>query len=1597
MYFTSHRLISVLRQPVEKILLVVFVTQAICLSAYSNDVRDYNQDLEKVNLKAKQAREDEDFVRLDALANERMSLLRDAASSGDLEGQIRPWVEGFKALAAVDGVSASTGFLVDGVEETPGLVDQCRYADAIEVLLKSLEGFETDDSPMLGEVVVRIFEVVQQAKGILQGASDPNSDAYLMSDEQLLDLIRQAEARDPCAAVCTSMRHFLVPSDPNEAFLTADVRKTFTERQQDLLKMSHPLVEVNAELDERALNWPVLKLHAPSEFVKADSLSVLLKDLENTLPLVLDAPFESQAGTDSQAVALTGDGPLGPPSYRVPGVIEDLVDESGELIQLLYGRVFLMQRVDLQGRRRPAFVYLDTSVTPPVWKKNFLAVLTFEPAEKNMNESEDARALNELLKGYVPVEQLEMLDGVFRVYDYPLEETKKFLEKRMHILRVKDCYRILDTKFNPSRNDPAFLGKQLSYEKGALATSPALMRRALANYKKLDKTSHALSDFFQRGEGDSTATMGSAPPFRAVILAGDDDGSESAPKWFSGSEGDETQVLNTTKGIPLVLHIPDNPSEAYLELQQPGAHVFFPLSFEAVPGEVYASCKLAQKLFDDLKRAGYSQQNATELIKKMWAGKLPLSKLPKQVKNFYFEKNSGNQSLDPNSGDEQKLPDWMKPFIPPQELLAGFGFRYIRDGRGNLILHKNLVTGESIGDVGETTDTLMSGNTEANALKGNAYAIRTSDGLRDIRMPQMYGWKDYLDIKTNVIDVHLAKVASLHPCLASVETVAQQSLNPLINPSERPPEWVGQGEDVEEAKQVAAGANSSGDTFIVDTSTATEVLFFGDRYVFIDRSSETKTLTDYGIVPYTEYREAFVQPHAFTTIERLKSIIGEKATPTLVKALNKLCHVYAQVWVPVSSTGSPGFCPRHPEVGLIDTSIPQTVKCPKCRELVQKRQLTTREVETPNASQMDYASAWLGDFGAIASGDISRGFDSDRGLVTYFTPPANGATGQKTIDRSPKQVVASLYSQSYGSFNTSMGNLGGAFGQAGSDVINQTEVIAGISLNSARFYVAHGNYHNAILNYNDALDVLHQGLPFAPRKYRSKLRDIALLEQVPDPDRANRFVNQLRNAISQEVSGLTIQLELAGVLKRAGLDASADRIWSHVNNTAEFYVKPLLELAEKFFQSYGMQVESSLRTSVERIEKVFRVANAAVRKFDVNKSYLPLAVETNYSVAELKSHLGTVAELGKIIPRSRTEDQEKELDVAEASLRGLYSQLSFADWIRVQNVYSERGGLLAKERLAINFLQQTPFFHSSQKGFAHLSVSELFGKAKTAYPSFIKQKEEWTASDESGACLIYLMGAYWVDRGELSSGRKAFADASRVFKMYSEASSDPASKLLAKLNSFWCIICMESVNGVHDGIREMRMDFSEGLIGQFFAWSRQWFAAGLPGDHATQQRNIMTAVLNRVTSKQFRFERPRWFFADYESDLAGPIPDPFLLKFFEERPLDDIERDVKARLEAEKEIGKLEKEKENIPNLTKKVQAKEAETAPAQEAKNKELAALKDRETKISKEIQSQKEKVKQLAGANLSGIFKVVSEIVVGYSNMNDIELKEEIALGSD
>ncbi|GAH11478.1 unnamed protein product, partial [marine sediment metagenome] len=224
-----------------------------------------------------------------------------------------------------------------------------------------------------------------------------------------------------------------------------------------------------------------------------------------------------------------------------------------------------------------------------------------------------------------------------------------------------------------------------------------------------------------------------------------------------------------------------------------------------------------------------------------------------------------------------------------------------------------------------------------------------------------------------------------------------------------------------------------------------------------------------------------------------------------------------------------------------------------------------------------------------------------------------------------------------------------------------------------------------------------------------------------------------------------------------------------------------------------------------------RVANAAVRKFDINESYLPLVIDAKYSTEELKSYLSTVAQVSKIIPRSRTEDQEKELDVAEASLRELYSQLSFADWIRVQNVFSDGGGLLGKGDSAINFLQQTPFFHSSQKGFTHLSVSELFGKARAAYPSFIKQKEEWKPSDESGACLIYLMGAYWADRGDLANGHKAFADASRVYRRYSEACSDPASKLLAELNSFWCIICMEAVNGVSDGIREMRMDFSEGL------------------------------------------------------------------------------------------------------------------------------------------------------------------------------------------
>lgn len=1412
-------------------------------------------DLRRLNEDASAATRANDYVRVEQLRLARLALLRAYAKSGkEVSESLGPWINGVEALDTVDGISAALAFLAPPLEAKPGLIDRCKYKEAFETLELAWRGFESTrgdgEGAVLGEIAVRMFEVAQQAMAVNWGVDDPSSTNYITSRSSLQKILEEARRRDPCAVICIPMLQHLIPPDPTEAFLTADVRTDFKARQSALLAMSHPLVEVNAALSPRATDWPVLPLHAASELLKAENLFSILRDLELTRPLVRDLP-------------LSGDNS---PSYVVPGTIEDFVDRNGERLQLLYGRMFVLMKADVKGRRRPCVLYLDTTARRPKWKKLYMNVLIYRPK----NESYPA-GIRKLLEGQVPLREIDLNDSRLALYDYPVELTKKFLGEGLHILRVKDAYELIAADFKPLRNDPAFVERLLSKPgKEVVQTSPRLANEIKVRAAEGNRDRHALVDLFEN--------VPIIKGMNALLLVSDDDRTPSEPDWFS-DEQESNPTLKTIDGRTLRIFATADGGEGFFyELEQPGGNVFFPVTWSGVPDSVIASGAKAQ---DHIAKARAAGLNVTDLVadlKKLYAGEL--RKPSRAITAFAKGMSSGGDG----KGDTGFVPEAAK-------LFEVYGFRHLRDSRGNLILHKEYVDANR-------------DNSQANVASGvsqlqYAYAVRTPDGLTSIMKPQVYDWEDYKNIKRNIVIEHLSRVASLHPCLDAVSTLAAYARAPLVNPSEKPPAWLGD-------ESIVVGPNVSQDT-------------------------------KGGVVDFADYRDHFVQPKSFVSLDRMRSVIGDRAKPSVVEALNRLALVYQTLWVEMPDQY---WCLKHQR--------PTGSECTRCKADNDNRDKDGPGPlpESQTVQQNRFFIDWIGGVDtsdpAVKRGQFSFDTDKYRRLNDYYF-----------------------------------------YEQTNAEKLQESRefVVRGLLIDTARYFARNGRHHYAIVHYNDALEVLDSGLPFYPTSSQvANWRDLSLLGQVPDAAAARAFAGELRRIFIAERAALTLQLELAGVLMSAGKTASALRMFSHVALTAEFYINPLVDIAMDFFTAYGINADDELQGVVREIQEVFRVAEAAFRRCGGDEKFYASGVNDltrPHELGEILQRLDDVAE-ADVGPRS--DQRNAELAGATRTLRDLMGRLPFEDWVRVQRRVSQLGVPIhcGNTETVIDPVARTPLvFDEEMQRFVHCGTAALFQRAGEAYGEFKAKAGQWTPTTREDAHLCYLFGAYWLCRGEATKARLAFAAASRVFSQVGARIEQAESRLVAEMNAFWCLVVMESVQGKHDGLRRIGLDFVDGLRGQLFAWSRRWFAAGLPGPAASQQVEFVEYSLRILARRAEDNERVRWFFPDYRSEVGGPIPDSFLLKFFQQRSLEEIEADNAAIVSKTLKIAKLE-----------------ADAAKNKE-KNGEQVAQGNGEPTLADRIKSLQQEIDELKGKNLAAIDAVLADAVEKYRVIGDIKLEEDIVLG--
>lgn len=631
--------------------------------------------------------------RIDAITKEAAGF----KALGDFEQVERLRLQRLKAVGeSADDSPWQQG--LQAIKASADLVDKLRYKDAYEGLRKAWGPFaENSSGPVFGDVAMRMFEVAQQSLAIYRDALTDGSPNQVASMEDLRGVLEKAIAADPCSTEARTMLAFITAPDPKEAFLRAEVRPSLKRRNNDLLNISWR--------ENAVLPW-----HAAVEHEKARNTDAILQDLKYWDCL--------------QPNIVTKDG-----SLQARNVFQG-IDGNFAPFQMFFGRFILMDIPDISGRVRPAMLFLDGKKG---WRKKHLQLLWRTPTDEEQKDvavAAHVRFFNTLK----PTMEWALGRSKFALYDAPTERVEQLLEDGVKHLAVTRAEKIASGKFSDTRNDPRFLIDILT-----APTSDAVVSKAVRYARGGVFAQHALVDLTQRS---STTGEGLNP----LLVLSDDDNRQPEPNFFRNAQGEE--FLKLMDGSNLV-YVNTGPKLAEFHLRFPGVTVHAPLFIDAIPGAMLQATRAGRVLTDLLVESKYSEAQAVEEIRKSFSDP---SYMPANFKSkLQYLAKQAKTSVYTQADLLLRDKGWNEPVFPGDDLrerYAHYGFRYLKDERGNIVTHPGL-SGEGV-----NADTL--------------FDFRLKDGRKLGDTTQVYKIQDYKDLTNNIAVEFLPNMVARHPCLPTL-------------------------------------------------------------------------------------------------------------------------------------------------------------------------------------------------------------------------------------------------------------------------------------------------------------------------------------------------------------------------------------------------------------------------------------------------------------------------------------------------------------------------------------------------------------------------------------------------------------------------------------------------------------------------------------------------------------------------------------------------------------------------------------------------------------------------------------------------------------
>jgi hypothetical protein len=774
--------------------------------------------IDDINEAAQVARDAGDFEVVEQKRRDRWELIAKHIDGGKEADS--PWATAYRVIQEVDGAEFMD---VDDLNSV-GLVNELKYKEAcdkLQAVFKKVAG--EGKGPLLGEVAVRYFEVAQQAKGVYRDALEEGSRNRVASVDDIADALKTAIARDPCCVVATPMLQYMQQPDSKEAFLRAEVRADFRERQHQLVNINHPLVltgtgapqnqgkspeeqekERAKEIARSRADVAVMPWHAAVELDKARNLAWLLRDLDYTQSLTPDFIHE----TDGEV------------NYVVPGAIFAGHDALMQPFQLLYGQILLARTTDESGRLRSAGYFLrerqttakQTKTNP--WDHRFVELLWRVPSDEELANDAGLRRKQDIVGVLAFRKRWKLGDDTFLIYDFPIRETDKLIQNAAQILCVRDITVFDKMKFVPLNNRPDALSKieppEQRLDDMPFSTTPRVSRRMAAIEQKNDPTKHPLAELLKD------------PLLNPLVIISERDLKDKAPsepQFFKAANAVDSPYLMLDDGLKLHVAVTGREESPCCWIEFDGATAYMPLLPRAIPKGILLGSTIGRAFVGLLRDAGYTDEEAMGEIQRAMTGKKTY--VPAKFQKMINARMKGErQRLQKEKDRFERLLTQTKSYFswwlyqPTQipsdadialmifsELLSEkgwvgspslryqlesmfhkYGFRYLRDRRGNWILQRSLID-----------NALDNAPRDANGLvklPDLPYAFLAQDGKKEVSTSQVYSWPDYEQIKANIYNEHLQKMLFFQPCFPALDVIAADAAASLEHPALRRPDYL---------------------------------------------------------------------------------------------------------------------------------------------------------------------------------------------------------------------------------------------------------------------------------------------------------------------------------------------------------------------------------------------------------------------------------------------------------------------------------------------------------------------------------------------------------------------------------------------------------------------------------------------------------------------------------------------------------------------------------------------------------------------------------------------------------------------------------------